>query len=149
MLDDDMNDQLGLFGAVTGKKEVSAREVRRKEGAGDVPVEVDSGVQADAVATAAEPDVPATPPREDNAIPAVKVKPTASSKRTTSARSRGKVSDVKLPVKAKPVSGLVPAGDVRLTANIREDLHLKLKIAAVHRRTTIGELIEELVDRYL
>ena len=47
------------------------------------------------------------------------------------------------------VSGLVPDGDVRLTANIREDLHLKLKIAAAQRRTTIGQLIEELVEQNL
>jgi len=47
------------------------------------------------------------------------------------------------------MSGQVPAGDVRLTANIRDDLHLKLKIAAARRRTTIGELIEELVEQYL
>jgi hypothetical protein len=46
-------------------------------------------------------------------------------------------------------SGLVPAGDIRLTANIREDLHLQLKIVAAQRRTTIGELIEELVENYL
>lgn len=51
--------------------------------------------------------------------------------------------------KTKPVSGLVPEGDVRLTANIRQDLHLKLKIEAAHRRTTIGDLIEELVEKYL
>lgn len=43
-------------------------------------------------------------------------------------------------------SGQVPPGDVRLTANIREDLHLRLKITAAKRRTTIGELIEELVE---
>jgi hypothetical protein len=48
-----------------------------------------------------------------------------------------------------PVSGQVPEGDVRLTANIRDDLHLKLKIAAARRRTTIGELLEELVEKYL
>jgi hypothetical protein len=47
------------------------------------------------------------------------------------------------------LSGQVPEGDVRLTANIRDDLHLKLKIAAARRRTTIGELIEELVEKYL
>ena len=40
-------------------------------------------------------------------------------------------------------SGLVPEGDVRLTANIRGDLHLKLKIRAAQERTTIGELIEQ------
>lgn len=49
----------------------------------------------------------------------------------------------------KGVSGLVPEGDVRLTANIRQDLHLKLKIASAYRRTTIGEIIEELVEKYL
>ena len=47
------------------------------------------------------------------------------------------------------VSGLVPAGDVRLTANMREDLHLKLKIEAAKRRTTVGELLEELVEKHL
>ena len=49
----------------------------------------------------------------------------------------------------KGVPGPVPEGDVRLTANIREDLHLKLKIIAATRRTTIGELIEELVEHNL
>jgi hypothetical protein len=47
------------------------------------------------------------------------------------------------------VSGLVPVDDVRLTANIRKDLHLKLKIAAAESRTTIGEIIEALVARHL
>ena len=50
---------------------------------------------------------------------------------------------------AKSAPGPVPEGDVRLTANIRQDLHLKLKIAAATRRTTIGELIEGLVEQYL
>ena len=49
----------------------------------------------------------------------------------------------------KGVSGLVPEGDVRLTANIRQDLHLKLKIASAYRRTTIGEIIEELIEKYV
>ncbi len=49
----------------------------------------------------------------------------------------------------KTAAGPVPEGDVRLTANIREDLHLKLKIVAATRRTTIGELLEDLVERYL
>jgi hypothetical protein len=47
------------------------------------------------------------------------------------------------------ISGNVPAGDIRLTANIREDLHLKLKIAAARNRTTIGEIIEVLVENYI
>jgi hypothetical protein len=46
-------------------------------------------------------------------------------------------------------SGLVPEGDVRLTANIRADLHRKLKHAAVDRGTTVGELLEELVEKHL
>lgn len=45
-------------------------------------------------------------------------------------------------------SGLLPPGDVRLTANIREDLHLKLKIRAAQERTTIGELIERWVEAW-
>jgi len=43
-------------------------------------------------------------------------------------------------------SGLVPEGDQRLTANIREDLHLKLKIRAAQERTTVGELIERWIE---
>lgn len=45
-------------------------------------------------------------------------------------------------------SGLVPEGDVRLTANIRADLHLKLKIRAVNERTTVGELIENWIESW-
>ena len=45
-------------------------------------------------------------------------------------------------------SGLVPAGDVRLTANIRADLHLKLKIRAAEGRTTVGDLIEEWIESW-
>lgn len=60
--------------------------------------------------------------------------------------SGGKVSELRA-VGGK--SGLVPEGDVRLTANIRGDLHLKLKMEAAKRRTTIGELIEALVERHL
>ena len=42
-------------------------------------------------------------------------------------------------------SGQIPSGDVRLTANIRSDLHLALKIRAARERTTMGELIEQWV----
>ena len=45
-------------------------------------------------------------------------------------------------------SGLVPEGDVRLTANIRGDLHLKLKIRAATERTTQGELIERWIESW-
>ena len=42
-----------------------------------------------------------------------------------------------------------PPGDVRLTVNLREDVHLRLKIEAAKRRTTIGDIIEELVKANL
>ncbi len=55
----------------------------------------------------------------------------------------------KAPGKADSKSGLIPEGDVRLTANMRGDLHMKLKMKSVQERTTIGELLETLVDKYL
>lgn len=51
--------------------------------------------------------------------------------------------------KEKAVSGQVPEGDVRLTANIRGDLHMKLKIKAARERTTIGEMIEQLIEKHI
>ena len=45
-------------------------------------------------------------------------------------------------------SGLVPTGDVRLTVNMRRDLHLKLKIRAAEERTTIGELVERWIESW-
>lgn len=42
-------------------------------------------------------------------------------------------------------SGQVPAGDVRLTLNVRTELHQKLKIASAMTRTTMGELVEQLI----
>ena len=51
--------------------------------------------------------------------------------------------------KAQAVSDLVPDGDVRLTANIRQDLHLNLKLKATHECTTFGEILEELIGQNL
>ena len=51
--------------------------------------------------------------------------------------------------KPSDASGKVPLGDVRLTANITEQHHMKLKVAAATHRTTIGQLIELLVDKAL
>ena len=48
--------------------------------------------------------------------------------------------------KPTSLSGQIPAGDKRITANIRADLHRKLKLASVNRETTIGEILEELID---
>jgi hypothetical protein len=49
----------------------------------------------------------------------------------------------------KGLSGQIPEGDVRLTANIRQDLHLRLKIAAAIQGTTIGELLEGLIEKHV
>ncbi len=73
-------------------------------------------------------------------------------KKTQTKRKRAPSKAVKSSERATEAaskSGLVPEGDVRLTANIRGDLHLKLKIEAAKRRTTIGELIEGLTEEYL
>jgi len=48
---------------------------------------------------------------------------------------------------SEAVSGLVPQGDVRLTANIRRELHTLLKVEAATRRTSIGELLEDLIEK--
>lgn len=68
---------------------------------------------------------------------------------TGSAKAEGRRRGRKPQKAAEPRSGQVPPEDVRLTANIRKELHLKLKIAAANRSTTIGELIEELVAKHL
>jgi len=49
----------------------------------------------------------------------------------------------------KGTSGQVPVGDTRLTVNVKIHLHKKLKHAAVDRDTTVGELIESLIDKHL
>lgn len=46
-------------------------------------------------------------------------------------------------------SGLPPAGSVRFTMNMREDLHLRLKIAAAKERRTMAEMIEALVEQHV
>lgn len=74
--------------------------------------------------------------------PVAPVRTQAAKGAASKGRGRGKTA-------AKGISGQVPEGDVRLTANIRQDLHLKLKIASAYRRTTIGEIIEELVEKYV
>ena len=51
--------------------------------------------------------------------------------------------------KKKSKSGLVPNGDTRLVANIRKDLHKRLKHAAIDKDMTIGELIESLIQKHI
>lgn len=53
------------------------------------------------------------------------------------------------PRAGKSLSGLIPEGDVRLTANIREDLHMRLKMESVKKRITIGEIIESWIEEKL
>jgi hypothetical protein len=89
----------------------------------------------------------------DNKAPAKKKVVAREGKSASTAKESGgkkkmRRDDEKVAMKS-PLSGQVPEGDVRLTANIREDLHLKLKIAAARRRTTIGELLEEMVEKFI
>ncbi|MBU5637940.1 hypothetical protein KOM00_14515 [Geomonas sp. Red69] len=102
------------------------------------------------IAEAPAPAAPAAPPTPASR-PEAKTRPKQSSHSAAPPAPKpqgGKRG--RLPKGAvKAVSGLVPEGDVRLTANIRQDLHLKLKIASAYRRVTIGEIIEELVERYV
>jgi len=55
----------------------------------------------------------------------------------------------KPPDRPKSLSGKVPAGDIRLSSNIDRGIHYRLKMAAVKEHTTIGQLIERLVDENL
>ncbi|MFN6131363.1 MAG: hypothetical protein ACK59M_18620 [Pseudomonadota bacterium] len=64
--------------------------------------------------------------------------------RGTAARTRSSAAGASKGEK----SGLVPEGDVRLTANVRADLHMKLKMRAVQERTTVGELIEAWIESW-
>lgn len=50
---------------------------------------------------------------------------------------------------ASATSRFPPSGDIRLTVNIRGDLHMRLKMEAVKRRTTVGEILEDLVQQHI
>ncbi len=51
------------------------------------------------------------------------------------------------PTETKQTTGnKVPLGDVRLTANISKAHHHKLKLSALRSHTTMGDLIERLID---
>jgi predicted HicB family RNase H-like nuclease len=56
---------------------------------------------------------------------------------------------LKFAEKGKSKSGQIPDGDVRLTANIKEELHTRLKIEAAKRRMSIGDLVEELIETHI
>ena len=42
-----------------------------------------------------------------------------------------------------------PEGYKRLTVNIREDLHKKLKLAAIEQGTTVGDMLSKLAEQHL
>ena len=42
-----------------------------------------------------------------------------------------------------------PEGDKRLTINIKQELHKKLKFEAIEQGITVGEIIEQLVKKHL
>jgi hypothetical protein len=63
--------------------------------------------------------------------------------RGASSKARGAAAD------ASASSRFPPSGDIRLTVNIREDLHMRLKMEAVKRRTTVGEILEGLVQQHI
>lgn len=46
-------------------------------------------------------------------------------------------------------STAAPEGDTRLTVNLRNDLHLKLRMKALEQKTTAGDLLEQLIEKYL
>jgi hypothetical protein len=135
MLDDEMKDQMPLFGALPSKPEKTE----------SAPGEKITAPPDAVVAREVPAPTPDTRTTERPSPPPVRKKATAP----RSARSERAAQSKPAVTPPPKVSGAVPDGDVRLTANIRQDLHLKLKIAAAHQRTTIGELIEGLVERYL
>lgn len=70
------------------------------------------------------------------------------SRKRESTATKGKVAGKNENAPTGQKSGLVPTGDVRLTVNIRDDLHQRLKIRAVQERTTVGELIEQWIESW-
>jgi len=44
--------------------------------------------------------------------------------------------------------GHAPAGDVRLTINIKQELHRKLKIKAIEENTTVGRMVEAWIQSW-
>ena len=43
---------------------------------------------------------------------------------------------------------VVPEGCIRFNANIKKDFHLRLKVMAAMSRRTMGEIVEEWIERY-
>ena len=74
----------------------------------------------------------------------------ATKKKTISIKKPTLVKTMSFAKGKKPSkSGLVPDGDTRLVCNVRTNLHRKLKHAAVDEGTTIGQIVERLIDKHL
>lgn len=43
---------------------------------------------------------------------------------------------------------VVPEGCIRFNANIKKDFHLRLKVMAAMSSRTMGEIIEEWIEKY-
>jgi hypothetical protein len=66
-----------------------------------------------------------------------------------SAPSSSKARNAAAAADVSATSRFPPSGDIRLTVNIRGDLHMRLKMEAVKRRTTVGEILEDLVQQHI
>ncbi len=71
--------------------------------------------------------------------------------KTTAKKRSPRVIAKKSTQKAKPktVPGQLKEGDVKLTANVKEELHIKLKVKAAMERTSISDIVERLLVKYM
>lgn len=60
-----------------------------------------------------------------------------------------KTSQNVLETVSEPVSALELPNNIRLIANIREDLYLRIKLNAAKQKTTVDKLIEKLIENYV
>lgn len=73
----------------------------------------------------------------------------AEGKTTKRAGGKSRSAEQSESAEASSTSRFPPSGDIRLTVNIRNDLHMRLKMEAVKRRTTVGEILEDLVEQHV
>ena len=59
-----------------------------------------------------------------------------------------KIKNAEVVIHTRPVSvsGQIPEGETRLSANIRSDLHMKLKMTATIRKTSMSAILENLIS---
>lgn len=67
---------------------------------------------------------------------------------TTFAESGNELKDQTARLLRSIRGGHAPAGDVRLTINIKQELHRKLKIKAIEENTTVGRMVEAWVQSW-